>query len=402
MNESLFLETIISISILLFAAKVLSEVFYRLKLPPIVGQILAGAVFGQFAIGGLIQIGDRPLVSTNEIIDQLGQLSAIILLFVAGMKITPKEFFAKGPAEFSVGTLGVVIPFVLGILVFSSYGFGTLESLIIATSLTATSIAISFEVFRELRKENTEESKLVLGAAIVDDVLTVAILSVVVAMIPGNGDSPVTTADIVFTILKVLGVFAALLLASALLVPRLLNKKSLWKSPGGIEGITTATFLGSAAVAAVVGLSPIVGSFVVGMAVAGSKVKERIERYAHHLEIIFLPLFFVLVGASMDLRGASLELLYLLSIIIPLAIVSKLAGAGIPSLFFVKNRMAAARTGVAMAMRSEVALIVASAGLSRGILGNDSYTMIVVMVVFTVFVVPMWLKLMYRHKAGSH
>jgi Kef-type K+ transport system membrane component KefB len=401
-NDSLFLETLISISILLLAAKLLSEAFYRLKLPPIVGQILAGVVFGPFAVGGLVQIDGRPLVATNEIVEQLGQLSAIIILFVAGMKITPKEFFAKGTAEFSVGTLGLIIPFVLGILVFTSYGFGTLESLIIATALSATSIAVSFEAFRELRKDHTEESKLVLGAAIVDDVLTIAILSVVVAMIPGNAGAPLTTADITFTILKVLGVFAALVLASTLLVPRLLNKKSLWKSPGGIEGITTAAFLGSAAVAAVAGLSPIVGSFVVGMAVAGTKVKERIERYANHLDIIFLPLFFVLVGANMDLRGVNAGLLYMLAIIIPLAVASKVAGAGIPSLFFLKDRMAAARTGVAMVTRSEVALIVASAGLSLGILGNDAYTMIVVTVAFTVFVVPVWLKLMYRHKPRNH
>lgn len=401
-NESLFLETLISISILLLAAKLLSELFFRLKLPPIVGQILAGAAFGPFAIGGLIQIDDRPLVSTNEIVEQLGQLSAIIILFVAGMKITPKEFFAKGAAEFSVGTLGLIIPLVLGILVFSSYGFGTLESLVIATALSATSVAVSFEVFRELRKEHTEESKLVLGAAIIDDVLAIAILSVVVAMVPSDAVTALTTVDIIFTILKVLGVFAALLLGSTLLVPKLLNKKSLWKSPGGIEGITTATFLGSAAVAAVAGLSPIVGSFVVGMAVAGSKVKERIERYVNHLDIIFMPLFFVLVGANMDFRGTDSGVLYMLAIMVPLAIASKVVGAGIPSLFFLKDRMAAARTGVAMVTRSEVALIVASAGLSFGVLGNDAYTMIVVTVAFTVFVVPLWLKLMYRHKSRDY
>lgn len=399
MNESLFLDTIISISILLAAAKLLSEASYRIKLPPIVGQILAGVAFGPFAIGGLIQLGNRPLVSTNEIVEQIGQLSAIIVLFVAGMRVTPKEFFAKGVAEFSVGTLGVIIPLVMGILIFSSYGFGTIQSLIIATSLTATSIAVSFEAFRELRKEETEESKLVLGAAIVDDVLTIAILSVVVAMISGDGAASLILVDIIFTILKVLGVFAALLFASTLLVPRLLNNTSLWKSPGGVEGITTATFLGSAAVATVAGLSPIVGSFVVGMAVAGTKVRERIESYANHLEIIFLPLFFVLAGANLDLRGISPELLTLLLIIIPVAIVSKLAGAGIPSSFFLKDRMAAARTGIAMITRSEVALIVAAAGLSRGVIENDTYTMIVVMVAFTVFIVPVWLKLMYSRQS---
>lgn len=393
-----FIETIISISVLLLAAKLLSEAFYRLKLPPIVGQILAGALFGPFAIGGLIQLGGRPLVSSNEIMEQLGQLSAIIILFVAGMKVTPREFFAKGVAEFSVGTLGVIIPLVLGVLIFSSYGFGTLESLIIATSLTATSIAVSFEAFRELRKEETEESKLVLGAAIVDDVLTIAILSVVIAMIPGNGTLP-TTMDIALTVLKVFGIFGVLLLGATFLVPRLLNRKSLWKSPGGVEGIITATFLGSAAAAAVAGLSPIVGSFVVGMAVAGTNVKKRIERYANHLEIIFLPLFFVLVGANMDLRGINPELLYLIAIMIPVAIISKLASTGLPSLLFLKDRMAAARTGVAMVTRSEVALVVAGAGLSGGILGSNTYTAIVVMVAFTALVVPMWLKLMYRRRA---
>ncbi|MDN5847229.1 MAG: cation:proton antiporter, partial [Candidatus Nitrosocosmicus sp.] len=188
-------------------------------------------------------------------------------------------------------------PFFVGFIVLSIYGLGTFEILLIATALTATSIAISIQVLSELGKMQSKEARLILGAAIVDDILAIAILSVVVTMVQ-SGDSIPQIMDVVLLILKILGLFAVLLIGSVLVIPRILHRERLWRSKGSIEGITTAIFFGIAGIAAYVGLSPIVGAFAAGMAVASTKLIKQVEEYAHKLQFIFAPLFFAIIGAQ--------------------------------------------------------------------------------------------------------
>ena len=155
-------------------------------------------------------------------------------------------------------------------MVLSLYGLDSFEILLIATAMTATSIAISIQVLTELGKMQSKEARLILGAAIVDDILAIAILSVVLTMVQSGNTSP-QIMDIAFLIVKILGLFAVLLIGAIFLIPRILHREKLWSSRGSIEGITTAIFFGIAGVAAYVGLSPIVGAFAAGMAVASTE-----------------------------------------------------------------------------------------------------------------------------------
>ena len=148
-------------------------------------------------------------------------------------------------------------------MILVAFGFRTLESLLVATALTATSIAISIQVLTELGKMQSKEARLILGAAIVDDILAIAALSVVTTMVQTGNTSP-DIISVVFLVIKILGLFAALVVGSVLIVPRFLHVEELWKSKGSIEGVTTASFFGAAAVAAFMGLSPIIGAFAVG------------------------------------------------------------------------------------------------------------------------------------------
>ena len=150
---------------------------------------------------------------------------------------------------------------------FTLFGIGALQSVLVATALTATSIAISIRVLTELGKMQTKEAKLILGAAIVDDILAIAVLSVVTTMVQTGNMTP-NIVDITFLILKILGIFVALLVGAVFIIPKILHTERLWKSRGSIEGIVTASFFGASGIAAIVGLSPIVGAFAVGMAVA--------------------------------------------------------------------------------------------------------------------------------------
>ena len=144
------------------------------------------------------------------------------------------------------------------------------------------------------------------------------------------------------------------------------------------------------------GLSPIVGAFSVGMAVASTRVIKQVEEYVSKLGIIFAPLFFAIIGAQVDLRGINIEVLYLSGIIIAIAIITKLAGCGLPAFIFLKDKGRAMRVGIGMVSRGEVGLIVAGVGVSSGALSADIYTTIIIMVALTTIITPVWLKIAYR------
>jgi Kef-type K+ transport system membrane component KefB len=347
-SSTIFIHVIISLALLLFTAKIFAELFHRLKLPIVLGELLAGIIIGPYALGGLPLFNGEPLVILDETIRHIGELAAIVILFVAGLEITPREFLKGGLSSFTVGALGVIVPFFVGYIVFSLYGLEALETLLIATALTATSIAISIQVLSSLGKMQTKEARLILGAAIVDDILAIAVLSVVLTMVQTGNTTP-DILEITFLILKILGLFVALLLGSILIVPRILHRERLWKSQGSIEGITTAIFFGGAGIAALVGLSPIVGAFAIGMAVASTRLIKQVEEYVHKLQIIFAPLFFAIIGAQVDLRGINFDVLVIAGILVFIAIFTKLLGCGLPSLIFLKkDKSKAMRVGIGM------------------------------------------------------
>ena len=393
--ESVFIHIIISISILLFSAKVFAEIFQRIKQPVVLGELLAGIIVGPYALGGLPLFDGQPLVVLDETIKHLGELSAIVILFIAGLEITPREFLRGGAASFTIGALGVIVPFAVGFMVLSLYGLDSFEVLLIATALTATSIAISIQVLTELGRMQSKEARLILGAAIVDDILAIAILSVVVTMVQ-SGDTTPEIADVAFLILKILGLFAVLLIGAVFLIPRILHREKLWRSRGSIEGITTAIFFGIAGVAAYVGLSPIVGAFAAGMAVASTKLIKQVEEYAQKLQFIFAPLFFAIIGAQVDFRGVNMDVLIIAGIIIAIAISTKLLGCGLPSMLFLKDKTKSMRVGIGMVSRGEVGLIVAGVGVTSGVLSTDIYTSIIIMVAVTTIITPIWLKKSYK------
>lgn len=389
------IHTIISISLLLFTAKLFAEIFHRINIPIVVGQLIAGIVIGPFAVGGLILLDDKPIVEVNETIKQIGEVSAIIILFIAGLEITPKEFLQKGFSSFVVGGLGVLVPFVMGYYIFLFLGLTELETILVATALTATSIAISVSVLNEMNKLKSIEGRLILGAAIIDDILAIALLSVVTTIV--RTDIHQTTIfDMIFIFLQTLGIFAVLIILTSILLPKLLKKERFLKSENSIEGLITASFFGAAGVAAIVGLSPIVGAFAIGMAVASTHLITRVEEYVRKLEIIFVPLFFAIIGAQVDLQTINPYVIYLALIMLIIALVSKIIGSGLPAIVFLKNKSKGLIVGTGMISRGEVGLIVAQIGIVSGILSSNIYSMIVIMATITTIISPILLRFFYR------
>lgn len=397
-SASTFLHIMISLGILLFAAKLMAELFHKIKLPIVLGELLAGIIVGPFALGALPLVDGEPLVVLDETVRHIGEIAAVVILFIAGLEITPREFLRGGAAAFTVGSLGVVVPFFVGYYAFTAFGIEALQSILIATALTATSIAISIQVLTELGKMQSKEARLVLGAAIVDDILAIAVLSVVVTMVQTGNDQP-AIFDIVLLIMQVLGTFAAILIVSVLVIPKVLHTERLWKSKGSLEGIVTAAFFASAGVAAFLGLSPIVGAFAIGMAVASTRIIKQVHEYVDKLQIIFAPLFFAIIGAQVDLRGVNMDVLFLAGIIIAIAVSTKLIGCALPSLLFLKDKTRSMRVGIGMVSRGEVGLIVAGVGVSSGAMTNDIYTAVIIMVAATTIITPVWLKISYKKES---
>ena len=393
-EQAALIHVLISLAILLFAAKIFAELFNKLRLPTVLGELVAGIIVGPFAFGSIPIFDGKPLVILNETVLQIGEIAGIVILFIAGLEITPREFFRGGAASFTIGGCGVIVPFFLGYYIFTLYGLQALQSILVATTLTATSVAITVSVLTELGKMQTKEAKIILGAAIVDDILAIAVLSVVVTMVQTGNMAP-NIIDIIFLILKILGIFVLLLVGAIVIIPRIVNTERLWKAKGSVEGIVTASFFGASAIAAAVGLSPIVGAFSVGMAVASTKIIKRVEEYVDKLEIIFAPLFFAIIGAQVNLTGVNLDVLFLSAIIIVIAIISKLGGCGLPALVFLRNKSRAMRVGIGMISRGEVGLIVAGIGVTSGVLSSNVYTTIIIMIAVTTLITPVWLKKAY-------
>ena len=396
MSEAHFIETIIGVGILLFAAKLMAELFLRLKLPIVLGELIAGMIVGPFALGGLQIIDGKQLLQINDEIKILGEMGAIVILFMAGLEMTPKEFLKGGKAALVVGTLGVVIPFFVGLTVFQLFGFDALQSMLIATALTATSIAISIQVLSEFGKLKTPEARLIIGAAIIDDILAIAVLSVVTSIAGTDGGvDNIDITEVTITILQVLGFFAIMLIVSVVVIPKVITPR-IWKAKGSVEGIATAAFFGAAALAGSIGLSPIVGAFAVGMALSTSKVFDKIENYVGKIGLIFAPLFFAIIGAQVDLRAVDLNILALSAVIVVIAVTTKLFGCGLPAMYFLKSKQKGLRVGIGMISRGEVGLIVAGVGITAGILTSEVYSTIIIMVVVTTIITPIWLKIEYR------
>ena len=208
--------TILAISLLILSAKIFSLIFRRFKLPEVIGEIIAGIVFGPFAIGGLIVLFGDPLFSgpviENYVLETFFEIGGMIILFSAGLEFTFKQFRKAGFPAFVIGTAGVVVPFVLGYYGSLYVGFESIESLVIGAALTATSIAITIRTLEELDQLKNIESEIMVYAAVVDDVLGLTVLGVVLAI--GNTGIIPDVSTIATTTLFTLSLWIALLLAS--------------------------------------------------------------------------------------------------------------------------------------------------------------------------------------------
>jgi Kef-type K+ transport system membrane component KefB len=387
--------TIIGVLFLVLPALLLGRLCSHFKIPEIIGFVVAGIILGPTALGGIIPIFDRPIVELNDMMLGLWQISGIIILFSSGLHFTFHDLIKAGPKAAIIGVFGVIIPLVTGYFVVLWMGFDWTVAVLIGATLSATSIAVSVIILEELGKEKTKEGNILVNAAVLDDVLGLAIFSAVISIvtlktIPTIESVAITTVtEIVFWILILLG--------AVYLLPKIVHgvsktHPSTLEARGTRQGVALGSAFGFAAIAASVGLSPIVGAFAAGMGLAGSKLAVQVREFVGRLKVIVAPLFFAIIGAHVDITQISSINWVLFVVILSIAVFSKVLGCGIPASLMLKSKQSGLRIGYGMVARGEVAFIVAGIGLAFEILSDEIYSTIIFVILATIFIAPILLR----------
>jgi len=368
-------------------AKVVGEVFERLRQPPVIGELLVGIALGPHAVG---------IIGDSEVHHVLQELGAVVLLFMVGLDTRLPEVRAVGTRALVVGSAGIVLPFLLGAGYIGATGHSGEESAFIGAAMVATSVGITARVLADLGVVGEVESRIILGAAVVDDVLGLLVLAVVSGL-SGGDLSPVGIAVLAVeaigfvVVLGLLGVHAVNAAASTIEAARIQR---------GPLAVALAVCLGLAALADTVGLAAIIGAFLAGMAFAEVRPRWDLEDQVEPVYQLLVPFFFVITGAQVDL-GALVEpdTLGLVAAVTGLAVVGKFLGCGAAALGM--PRRSAAIIGVGMVPRGEVGIIVASVGLAEGVIGPDLYGVVVAMSILTTLGAPPVLKVLFSGRGGE-
>ncbi len=379
-----FLQNIeFQISLLLFIALVGYFLAIRFGQSIVIGEILVGILMGPSVLG---------LITYTDFIEQLATMGAIFLLFVVGLQTKFIEIF--NVRSFVIALLGVVVPWAGGFGVAHLFGFPVGEAVFIGTALTATSIAITAQVLKEMGKLDTEAAKAIIGAAVVDDVLALLALSLTKEFLTStiSIENLAVTTVIAFVFLAV-----GIVLGMKAINPQL-ERFDVWAKKHGVE---KATFIAAIAiafayslVAEIVGLSAIVGAFIAGVSLESLKIKSYHEG-AEYLEAIFAAIFFVSLGVLVNVQAAASAGIFIIALT-AVAIVTKLVGCAIPAFLLGLKRNDAIIVGLGMVPRGEIAIIAALFGLSNGLIGQPVYVAILMMSLLTTIVTPAFIKQLYH------
>ena len=379
--------------IIIIVARLAAELAERIKIPAVLGEIIAGIIIGPSALGLIDPI--KNLDVANMVL-LLGEIGVILLLFQVGLEMDLGEMAKVGKPALLVALIGVLVPFAAGFGVACAFGESGKISLFIGAALTATSVGITARVLGDLRALALRESRIVLGAAVADDVLGLIILTVVVKVVTEGSIS----ASVVFeTIGLALGFLVITGLLAIYVIPKAFTRiDRVAKSSTTIVAVSFALMLAFSLLANQAKLAFIIGAFMAGLAVGRSQQHERIAEGLNPLGHIFIPVFFASIGINADLDAMfQPSVLALATVLTVVAIIGKLiAGFGIG-----RSPGDKLLIGIGMIPRGEVGLIFASIGLSKGILDDELYGALLLMVLVTTLITPPLLRLKLAKRQES-
>ncbi len=390
---SAFLQLTLALALIILAAKVGGWLAVRLQQPAVLGELLAGLVLGPTVID-LVHLSfvSNPELLSEEIND-LAELGVVFLMFMAGLEVELSEMLNTGHASLLSGVLGVIAPLLLGALAAVPFGYIHQSAWFIGIILTATSVSISAQTLLELGVLRTREGLTLLGAAVVDDVLVLIVLSTFLALSgSATGEGPVIV--VVGKMLIYLALSAAL---GWFVLPRLVawvDRQPVSEGLIAVVLIITLVFAWSAEVMG--GLAAITGAFIAGVGLGRSLLRHDIEQKMRVVTYGFLvPVFFVSIGLEANVREIAGAALPLLIALFAVAVLSKIVGAGAGARLSGLTGSEALRVGIGMISRGEVGLIVAGIGVRDNIIPLEVFSIVVVLVLLTTLVTPVLLRLVF-------
>lgn len=375
-------DLLLTILLIFGGAKILSEVFERLGMPGVVGEIVAGVILGPSLLSW---------IKPNEMLETAAEIAVMFLLFQVGLEVKPSELVRLGGIALVVAVLGVVLPFLFGWGIMSLYGEPQIEAVFVGTALVATSVGITANVLAAKGWIQLQASRIIMAAAVIDDVLGLLVLAVV----SGAAKGGVQLLDVGLTTLISLGFVFVIVKwgsrAAQRVVPRV--EKAMHAQDADFS-LAVVMLFALSLLAVKAGVAAIVGAFLAGMALSET-VGHRVHEMARGAKELLVPAFLVNIGVQADVHAfRDLELLGMTLLITLAAVVSKLVGCGAGA--WKLGRVDALRIGVGMVPRGEVGMIVAQIGMSLGVVSGKIYVVVVGMAILTTVIAPPLLAAAYR------
>ena len=373
---------LLDLFIMLAAAKLMAEVFERLRQPAVVGEILAGVVIGPALLGW---------VEPSAIINILAEFGVIFLLFNVGLETKPQAIFQVGRRAVTVGVLGVVLPFAAGYFIAMAWGGSFVESMFIGAALVATSVGITARILSGMGLLDTPTARIILGAAVIDDILGLIILSLVSAVSQGDisyaGLAKTALAAILFTVFVAL-VGSRIINRLAPFIQRLRLGKPFFT-------LGLILCLGLSVASSYVGVAAIIGAFLAGMALAeATEENHKMHHLTSGVTEFLVPFFLVNIGMQLDLQIFGDPAVVTFAILLTLiAVATKFVGCGLGAFGMKKREMA--QIGIGMVPRGEVGIVVAQIGLGLGAIGKPFFAAVLFMAVATTVIAPPLIKLLF-------
>lgn len=383
-----------AIAIMLAAAKLGGELATRVGQPAVLGELLAGVLLGSSMLGVIPATGDL-----HDTIGLLAEIGVVLLLFEIGLETDLREMFSVGRAAVSVAMVGVVAPFALG---YGTWwlmtGDGGTVAIFVGATMTATSVGITSRVLSDLGQMNTREARVILGAAIVDDVLGLVILAIVSGLAAGTA---LTIAGVALKFAVAVGFLVAAVVLGRWFVPKIFTVLERMQVRGVLFVASFSFVLALAALAGSAGSALIIGAFAAGLILSSTNHFDLITRNIHPVGEIFAPIFFVYVGSSVNvalLNPASSQfsprVLVIAGALLVVAIIGKLASGFVVG--WGRDKLNHLAIGIGMVPRGEVGLIFAHLGLDNGVIDEPAFNALVLVVMLTTFVAPPLLKVLFK------
>jgi Kef-type K+ transport system membrane component KefB len=391
---TLFLQLAFLLSIILLSAKMAGYLSIRIGQPSVLGELLVGILLGP----SLINLLNLPFIEHElaETVAKLGELGVLLLMFLAGLELHLGEMRQNIRVAALAGLMGVIVPVLLGWGTGTLFGFEQSSALFLGLTLGATSVSISAQTLIELKALRSRVGLSLLGAAVFDDILIILLLSVFLALQGGTG----STADVLIILVRMILFLVASVLFGLWALPWIIRRISHLPISQGLLTISLVIMLAyGIASEAFGGMAAITGAFLAGLMLARTPERERIEVGVHALAYgLFVPVFFVNIGLSINLREFQSEALLLTLAVTIVAIAGKWIGSGWGAKLGGLTTPEATQLGAGMISRGEVGLIVASVGIQNGLMTDMEFSAIVVMILVTTLVTPPILRGLFIHE----